>query len=265
MCRYGSTCVERHMCTLMWLYFFFPSAPCFQVPFGHFFFFCFNSCYYGLDIFKKQTPCSLLTSFSLQGFIVLFGIYVAFWRQSLKYLSSTCPRQSQSWNPYRSHTHAETLAHGHTKQGLIATCSGLRNAVDADWTCQPGPHRRILGEMAKKGWRTEEGNEGKGKGSLRLRWWMMCKVTNVQQRRKVGFERWSRRLNLSFISPQNIYNWDTHTHTSRYIHRPAEMVKCCDKVLSSVHPNPPVSRSILTQHHVTTNVFVFLTRQCVCC
>lgn len=75
----------------------------------------------------------------LQASAVFFGVRAAVWANHCKYLNSARPRQSQSSNPHRSHTSWSTYTHTLTlTTRLIATCSGLRNLVDADWTCQSG-------------------------------------------------------------------------------------------------------------------------------
>lgn len=75
-------------------------------------------------------------------------------------------------------------------------------------------------------------------------------------------------LDSFFVSfPKVCVLWDSHhTHHPAHLHWSLSTVKWWDKVLSGVLSlsSPPESRSILTQHQVTANVFMFLTRLCVC-
>ena len=162
--------LETHTCTFMWL--------CLHLllVFGSLLV-TFCSCYCGLDIFKERTPSiwccnfSLSLSLSLEGFIVVFGVCVAFWRQSLKNLSSTCPQQSQSWNPNWSHTphmhthhaHARTHAHTHTHTHTLAwlqlclVCIRLYMQIEC-------VSQDLTGGRWERWWRRQKRKEGRIEG-----------------------------------------------------------------------------------------------------
>lgn len=129
---------------------------------------------------------TLLTSTRLsEGFLVFFGVCVAVQGNHCKYLSSTCPRQSQSSNPYWSHTHPGALTHTHTHTHsqqawllLALVCVMLWMQIErVSW----GPHRRTGGARRKQkegrkeawmdGWNRKEVMEENKKGQRQIDGW----------------------------------------------------------------------------------------------
>lgn len=131
------------------------------------------------------------------------------WRQSLKNLNSTCPQQSQPWNPHwcASHTHT------HQTHTLIAAQPGLCKVENVDWSCQ---------DLTRACWDIDERVEENDQICLSDRSCTKRGGANCC----TGRPPWS-----------------------------SAVIKCC--VVFSHSPSPPESRSILIQHRVTANVFMF--------